>query len=115
MNGTALYGYVSDEVGNNPHTQHECSPWARAYACAVARNVVVFMCVMVAVILGGGVWDEDHYCQDHGHSTRIGDVVLLVLAEVVKTAARRLLVMGQTLFLKHTSIKQTAVCTVLQN
>lgn len=105
MNGTAKYGYVSDEVGSNPHTQHECFPWAWAYACAVARNVlslcaswwlsykeeafgmrVITVRIMVAI-----------------HSIRIGDVVLMLMADVA------------TLFLKHTSRKQTAVCTVLQN
>ena len=91
-------------VCDNKHFDFDFD-FAIAYACAVARNVlslcaswwlsykeeafgmrVITVRIMVAI-----------------HSIRIGDVVLMLMADVA------------TLFLKHTSRKQTAVCTVLQN
>ena len=68
-----------------------CTSWRLSYDDEASWMRVNMVRIMVAI-----------------HLMHIEDVALILLADVVKTAARGLLVMDQTVFLKHISRKQAA-------
>jgi len=75
-----------------------CKSWTLSYDDEASWMQVNMVRIMVAI-----------------HLMHIQNVALILLDDVVKTAARGLLVMDQTLFLKHISRKQAAESQVPKN